>query len=390
VIAVTIREQRTIEAGTLGRLDGIASALAARVDGKSPYIGLKWPSGAVSFYPKRALGTLAGTLHARGFKSSCIIGRCEDGVRSCGPFHTYAEWESRGADQCAVSWGRMVLRGGDCPETVIVPLERGLEHAPEPGKLADHAAKLIKELGLAAKPEKPSEIQRLRERAAKLEREEAHLTKIVTRAKRYSTIDTTALGRAEKLYAERRTHLRDIAREMLYADERPETRFREMLAAFSPTMPAALVESALAVARIPQAHNVKRMAAAVAWHEDAAAWVDVSTGEARGAWRRSARLTYRSWAAGHKGEIKLSPTHVRDEYGRVAGLDLCPAKKGWAHYHRELDTTYSLGSLRGRLHLQQTARSARSNLAAWQTDLLKARNDLALVRVKLAQKEAKL
>jgi hypothetical protein len=157
---------------------------------------------------------------------------------------------------------------------------------------------------------------------------------------------------------------------MLHATDEPGTRFRAMLAEFSPTMPAGLVESALAVARIPQSHNVKRMAAAVEWHEAARTWVDISIGGEVSKWMRRPHLD--------------SPTHVREEYGRIIGQDLT---QRYGHFRTA--PTYSLGMLRGRLAIQATAKSQQETLAESRNDLLKVQADLGIVRVKLAQKATK-
>jgi hypothetical protein len=156
-----------------------------------------------------------------------------------------------------------------------------------------------------------------------------------------------------------------------------------MLDEFTPTMPARLVASALAVAAIPSSHNVKRMAAAVVWHEDALAWVDLSIGGERSPYRRHPHLTYCSYASGQY-EVKLSPTHIREEYGRIIGQDLTQR-----YGHFRTTPTYSLGVLRGRLDIQRTAKANREDLAESRTKLLKVQADLGLVRVKLAQKATK-
>jgi len=386
MIQVTIEEAREIEAGVLAKLDSLASAVASRVDGTSPSIGYKWPSGAVSYAPKRALGTLAGTL-TKSAAGTITLARDAEGK-------TFAEWETldtsvSGSIVPRATWGRIILVGGDAGlRTAVIPLERGLELAQEPGKVADKADKLIEELGLAAKPKKPDEVTRLRAREAKLASEEASLAKTVSYGSQYARLDTTALERAEKLYSERCTALRVIVEEMMLATSAaPGGHFRELLDTFTPTLPPAIKAQAEKLAEIPLAHSVKRMVAAVEWHEEAQEWVDLAIGEKQSEWRRRERLTYCSWADGHKGEIRVSPTYVKEAFGRIIGreYDNRAGRFSWT----AKAPTYSLGILRGRLAVQHTAKYESGELAGWQTKLQKTRNDLAMVRVKLAQKEAK-
>lgn len=382
---ITIEEAREIDAGALAKLDSLACAVAARVDGTSPSIGYKWPSGAVSYAPKWALGTLAGTL-TKSAAGTIHLARDSEG-------RTFAEWETVGAGEHEfvprATWGRIILVGSDAAgNTAIVPLERGLELVQEGGKVADKADKLITELGIAAKPKKPDEVTRLRAREAKLAKEEASLAKTVSYGSQYARLDTTALERAEQFYTKRCTMLRVIVEEMMLATSTaPGGHFRELLDTFAPSLPSALMAQAEKITEIPLAHNVKRMTAAVEWHDEARDWVNRTIGEKPDQWRRRNRLTYRSWADGHHGEIRVSPTCVKEAFGRITGreFDNRSGRFSWT----QKAPTYSLGILQGRLAVQHTAKFERGELPGWQTKLQKVRNDLGLVRVKLAQKETK-